>query len=133
MMQQFKELAQGKPVPFRRSSLWPRIRAEVLATDEVCAACGCKKNLNVHHIKPFHLYPELELKRTNLIVLCESDGCNCHFALGHLLNWKSYNLSVVDDAEVFRTMILNRPIPQKGQPLMVALMDITDHLLGRLT
>lgn len=110
MLQQLKEMIQGKPVPLRRSSLWPAVRKEVVSKVKQCEACGSKKNLEVHHIKPFHLFPHLELERSNLIVLCEGRGCNCHLTFGHLLNWKSYNPSVVDDAEQFRTAILNRPV-----------------------
>ena len=30
-----------------------------------------KKKLNVHHVKPFHLYPQLELDENNLITVEE--------------------------------------------------------------
>ena len=48
----------------------------------MCAACGRKDYLNAHLVKPYHLFPELELSRDNLIPLCE--GVNaCHYICGH--------------------------------------------------
>jgi predicted HNH restriction endonuclease len=46
--------------------------------------------LEVHHVKPFHLFPQLELDPANLMTLCE-DGGNCHFMVGHLKDWRRYN------------------------------------------
>lgn len=115
-----KQLIQGKPFVLRRSSQWPSVRAIILKEQKVCAACGAKKKLEVHHIKPFHLFPDLELSASNLIVLCEGAGCNCHFTFGHLLNWKSYNPSVIDDAEAFRSAVQNRPISSPRGLLNVA-------------
>lgn len=112
MLTQIKEVLQGKPFPFKRSSQWSKLRVEILREQKCCAACGATKKLEVHHIKPFHLFPHLELDKKNLIVLCEGDGCNCHITFGHLLNWKSYNPSVIDDAEWFRTAVQNRPTIQ---------------------
>lgn len=74
-----------------RSSEWNRIRLNFIKENPFCAWCKSTKLLNVHHIKPFHTWPELELKKTNLITLCENPLFNCHFVLGHLSNWKSYN------------------------------------------
>jgi 5-methylcytosine-specific restriction endonuclease McrA len=60
-------------------------------------ACGYKgKNLQVHHIKPFHLHPHLELDPQNLITLCEH-----HLLLGHLDAWDSYNERIREDAKHF--------------------------------
>ena len=78
-----------------RSSRWPAKRADILLAHPFCAVCGNKSNLNVHHIKPYHLFPELELADSNLIVLCEGPVVNCHFLFGHLRNWKAYNPEVV--------------------------------------
>lgn len=114
MLTMLKEVIQGKPNATRRSSQWPKCRKAKLAEQKTCEACGSKKSLEVHHIKPFHLFPDLELVQSNLMVLCEGEGCNCHFTFGHLLNWKSYNPSAVTDAEWFRLAVQNKPIPQKG-------------------
>lgn len=104
------ETMQGKPRAFLRSPKWSRLRDEFVLSHPYCSACGCKTKsiLNVHHILPFHLYPELELDRNNLIVLCEGAGINCHFAFGHLLNWKAYNPRVIDDAERFFASVQSR-------------------------
>lgn len=56
--------------------------------------CGNEKNLEVHHIQPFHLQPELELDQSNLITLCEAIGADCHLRQGHLGNWKGCNPNI---------------------------------------
>jgi 5-methylcytosine-specific restriction endonuclease McrA len=55
--------------------------------------------LQVHHIKPFHLHPHLELEPTNLITLCEVKGRDHHLLLGHLDEWASYNERVREDVK----------------------------------
>ncbi|GCE16544.1 HNH endonuclease [Dictyobacter kobayashii] len=62
--------------------------------------CGHRgKGLQVHHIKPFHLYPELELDPNNLITLCEIRGRTHHLLIGHLDDWESYNIRVRADTK----------------------------------
>jgi 5-methylcytosine-specific restriction endonuclease McrA len=67
-------------------------------------------NLNVHHKKPFHLFPQLELEPTNLITLCMESGKDCHIKLGHGDNFKAYNPNVEEDvnavAKSFNTTLL---------------------------
>jgi hypothetical protein len=65
-----------------RSPKWPRVRTEFLRGKR-CECCGRTDNLTAHHIKPFHLFPELELDPPNLIALCEGGPWNCHFLCGH--------------------------------------------------
>jgi predicted HNH restriction endonuclease len=60
----------------------------------------------VHHKRPVHLFPELELDPANLITLCEPQ--NCHYLIGHCLSWKAYNPSVEEDAAHVREMIASR-------------------------
>jgi hypothetical protein len=55
--------------------------------------------LQVHHIKPFHLHPNLELDPRNLITLCELPGRDHHLLIGHLDEWESYNVNVRDGAK----------------------------------
>jgi hypothetical protein len=73
-----------------------------------CEACGTTAELNVHHIKPFHIYPELELDHTNLITLCRVH----HFTIGHDSDgpwkpakpaWTSANPNVVADSKKWKT------------------------------
>jgi hypothetical protein len=68
------------------------------------------KRLQAHHIKPFHLFPELELVESNWVPLCEGNpSMNCHLVLGHLGNFASYNLLVVADASKWLARMLGRP------------------------
>lgn len=91
-----------------RSGKWPAVRKRHLELEPACAACGTKKLLNVHHVRPFHLFPELELEDTNLITLCESPSHNCHLIHGHLLSWRSYNLEVRQHAAEFLARVRGR-------------------------
>ena len=51
-----------------RSPKWPGVEKLHLKFHPVCEACGSDKKLNVHHKKPFHLFPQLELDMNNLIM-----------------------------------------------------------------
>jgi 5-methylcytosine-specific restriction endonuclease McrA len=83
-----------------RSPEWPRVAHEHLSHEPACAVCGHRgRGLQVHHIKPFHLYPELELDPKNLITLCEIKGRTHHLLIGHLDDWESYNKRVREDAK----------------------------------
>lgn len=92
----------------RRSPHWRRVRSEHLLKHQSCAACGVTKNLEVHHILPFHMFPEKELVPSNLITLCETPNRNCHFLFGHALHWQAYNPTVVEDAARMLITIQNR-------------------------
>jgi 5-methylcytosine-specific restriction protein A len=92
-----------------RDPHWPSVERAHLKLFPTCAACGSKKLLNVHHILPFHLWPELELVEKNLITLCESPAHNCHLIFGHLLNWASWNTDVVAEAAAYLQKVLDRP------------------------
>lgn len=74
-----------------RSRQWPRMRRQHLKRVWWCQCCGSTKNLSVHHKKPFHLFPELELDPQNFVTLCETINVNCHFVKGHLRNWRNWN------------------------------------------
>jgi 5-methylcytosine-specific restriction endonuclease McrA len=83
-----------------RSSEWPRVEKEHLRREPACAACGYRgKGLKVHHIKPFHLHPNLELDPNNLITLCEIKKNDHHLLIGHLDDWESYNPNVREDVK----------------------------------
>ena len=81
-----------------RSPHWPTVQHHHLQKFPLCEACGGNVNLNVHHRKPFHLFPDLELEPTNLITLCMDGDKDCHIKLGHGGNFKAYNPNV--DADV---------------------------------
>ena len=90
-----------------RSEEWPRVRAEHLAVEPHCVVCGSKGTVEVHHIFPFHLYPEKELDPANLITLCRKSGC--HWIFGHLCSWASHNKTCREDAMEWLFKIRNRP------------------------
>lgn len=95
-----KDKIKRKPVGFRlRSSKWPKVRQCHLQSQNKCQYCGNSEELEVHHIKPFHLFPEMELDTNNLITLCEDKKFNCHIKMGHNGNWKSYNDHIKQDCD----------------------------------
>jgi hypothetical protein len=99
------------PANVKRSGQWSKTRAAYLKDNDVCTVCGGTKVLEVHHIRPFHLHPDLELDRNNFITLCESNefGHDCHLGFGHLGNFRSFNVTVRDDAKIWNAKIKNRP------------------------
>lgn len=96
-------LMEGKP----RSSQWPTVRAEKLEATPKCEACerGDRTSNQVHHIKPYHLFPELELERSNLLTMCPA----CHFVIGHLGDWRLY------DPDVYASSIIHRERVRKAK------------------
>ena len=104
ILRNIKDVVQGKAsLTCTRSSKWPTVRKYHLKANPVCAVCGGKDKIEVHHIKPFHEYPELELEPTNLISLCESKsfGIVCHLLVGHLGSYKKINPDVLEDAKTW--------------------------------
>ena len=92
-----KDRIVGKaPKGARRSSKWRKIRLKHLKLKPACEICGFKKKVEVHHVVPFHLAPDLELNLNNLMTLCENKkyGINCHLLVGHLGNYRDINTSV---------------------------------------
>ena len=66
-----------------------------------CEACGEEDpdaELEVHHVQPFHLHPDLELEEKNVVVLCMKHGC--HLAFGHNYDWHAYNPHVREDIRI---------------------------------
>lgn len=88
-----------------RSPEWRTARANHLISEPFCVACGRGNDIEVHHIKPFHKHPELELDPGNLVTLCR----RCHFLIGHLDNWTSWNEDVRDDSAFILRRIRGRP------------------------
>lgn len=83
-----------------RSSKWRRVRNAILDKEPFCAACNSIKNLELHHVIPFNLRPDLELEEDNLIVLCK----HCHLTFGHYNDYQFYNANVKNDAIIFCLM-----------------------------
>ncbi len=96
---------QGKaPKGAKRSSKWRKVRKEHLKNNPCCAVCGQQKKIELHHIIPFHLAPDLELDPRNLISLCSSGKYgikSCHILFGHRGSWKKFNASVREDAYIW--------------------------------
>jgi 5-methylcytosine-specific restriction enzyme A len=92
-----------------RNPQWFKVREDFLKLHPQCEVCGGKEYLQVHHIKPFHLFPDKELDFDNLLTLCESPNKNCHFQFGHLYSWRSWNEQVSKDVSVWRNKIHARP------------------------
>lgn len=98
------EVAESVNLGFEteRSSQWAKVRHSYIMSHPTCEACGSVDNLNVHHVKPFHEHPELELDLGNLITLCREH----HFRIGHdpdgsgpaKPNWSAANPQVREDA-----------------------------------
>ena len=90
-----------------RSPKWPSLQRKHLKLYPKCEACETTLGLNVHHVKPFHLYPDLELDPKNLITLCRDH----HFSIGHdpdgpwapaKPSWTKENPNVRSDAKLWK-------------------------------
>lgn len=93
-----------------RSPRWRAIREAHLLGHPACSACGRDRSVEVHHLKPFHLRPELELDPANLLTLCSSGpaGANCHLLVGHAGDWSGWNEHAIRDARRILTMLRAR-------------------------
>lgn len=94
-----------KPLESTRSPHWEAVRRVWIHAYPSCAACGGTASLQVHHIKPFHKHPDLELDIDNLITLCEAEARNCHYCFGHGYCWRGWNPQVVEDAARFLSRV----------------------------
>lgn len=103
--QTIKDRIQGRaPKGAKRSSEWQKVRKEHIKANPRCAVCGGTKKVEVHHVIPFHLAPDLELDPLNLISLCERKkyGLNCHLLIGHLGNYSKVNSTCELDIAAWR-------------------------------
>lgn len=81
----------GDPQWHRESRLW--------LVDHPCAVTGeTGDGVEVHHIRPYHLFPELEMDPANWIALRR----DWHFYLGHFGDWVLWNPDVAQDAARIR-------------------------------
>jgi hypothetical protein len=76
-----------------RSPQWYSVRKKFLKYHPRCIACSTTSKLEVHHIKPYERYPELELDLDNMMTLCRY----CHLVFGHFKDFSTYNPNVVSD------------------------------------
>lgn len=113
MIKRITDVLSGKsPIDTKRSPEWPKARANHLTIQPFCQACGGRSKLEVHHIIPFHIRPDLELDPENLITLCEGGkyGINCHLFVGHKGDYSDYNSSVKDLAGFLFAYISKRTL-----------------------
>jgi hypothetical protein len=91
-----------------RSPQWSGVEKAYRKLHPTCEVCGTKGTLtnplNVHHIAPFHLHPELELSVDNLWTMCRQH----HFFFGHFDDWSSFNTTVKADSALWISRIENR-------------------------
>lgn len=83
----------------KRSSKWPALEKSFKKAHPLCACCGSNVRVQVHHKKPFHLHPELELDPKNLISLCMGER-DCHLVIGHGNSFKAYNPNIDHDVKI---------------------------------
>ena len=112
-----KDRLTGKaPKGAKRHKDWRRTRKEHLTSHPTCQACGGAKGLEVHHLYPFHLFPDLELSPKNLMTLCTKPRYgikNCHLLYGHLGNFKNLNPNAWSDARCWREKLLGKTYGQE--------------------
>ena len=83
-----------------RSGKWSEFRKSHIK--KYCELCEKKgsflRPLELHHVKPFHLFPFLELDPDNVITVCR----HCHLYFAHLGSFKSFCLEIKKLAEEWR-------------------------------
>lgn len=104
---ELKNIPDPKSPTFLQSKAWLRLRIEALKKyGNKCQCCGASANdgirLNVDHIKPRRLFPELALEINNLQILCNE----CNEGKG---NWDFTDWTLVKNAEL-STKASNRKI-----------------------
>lgn len=70
-----------------RAPGWTALRRRYLAANPVCIITGSYVDLDVHHVKPVSLFPELELAWDNLATVRR----DVHLLVGHCGNWSLWN------------------------------------------
>jgi hypothetical protein len=93
----FRTVVYGKA----RSGKWTTVEKHFLEKNGKCEICASVNHLQVHHVKPFHLYPELELDENNLITLC-MDARGCHIRIGHGSSFRCYNPKLREHVEILQ-------------------------------
>ena len=90
-----------------RSSQWKIVRR--INIKDYCELCevkgGLLRPLELHHVKPYHLFPELELEPSNFITVCRP----CHLRYAHLSSFHSYCLDIKELAREWQERRRDRP------------------------
>jgi hypothetical protein len=84
----------------KRSPYWKWFRHLYLIDHPICASCGRRWNLEVHHIQSINDHPELELIASNFNTLCDDPDSRfrCHLNIGHSGNFRTINTNCRADA-----------------------------------
>jgi 5-methylcytosine-specific restriction endonuclease McrA len=89
--QSFKNVEES--VKLMNTTRWRKLRKRILERDDFhCQRCFIKykiltkTNLEVHHIKPRHKYPELVYDETNLVTICKT--CNLQIGTEETLDFE---------------------------------------------
>ena len=107
LLQFLKDKWRGNLFGAARSSQWSQTKRDFeILHPKICPVCGTKKKIELHHLKPFHLSPELENDFNNLMWGCRDH----HYFVYHLMSWKSFNINAKEDAKVWLEKIKNRPV-----------------------
>ena len=81
-----EEMYSNNEESFYNSEEWKTLRNKVFQQySAICMRCGNKSNLEVDHVKPRSIYPELELNIDNLQILCRD--CNLLKGVKDSLDW----------------------------------------------
>ena len=54
------------------------------------------------------IFPEKELDPRFLVTLCQNNSFNCHFVVGHLMDWTYYNPSIDQDISYWKQKLQSR-------------------------
>ncbi len=87
---------------------WRRLRMVVIKRDGArCACCGASPDsgavINVDHIKPRRLFPQLAMDENNLQVLCQD--CNHGKSNWDMTDWRVADEATYDPADEFRSRV----------------------------
>ena len=83
----------------KRSSKWSALEKSFKKQFPTCACCRTNKKVQIHHIVPFHVSPELELEPTNLISLCMSKRM-CHLQIAHCGSFRKWTENIRQYASI---------------------------------
>lgn len=101
--------AQGKhKFSQHRSPKWPEIRDAHKRKYPRCEVTGETNGVEVHHIFPFHLFPDKELDPDNLVTLKEKEflGLLVHLFVGHSGNYHNFNGRCIEDILYMRAKLM---------------------------
>jgi hypothetical protein len=91
------------------SQQWKMTKAKKLYVTEFneCEVCGYQKGLEVHHVKPVHLFPDLSCEPTNFITLCDGISNNmCHRKYGHFYDFRNKFNPLIREYAIFSRLFL---------------------------